>query len=235
MDAAKFRYSVADLERQFSGQAVTIVGNEPTGMEFQPTRDDKWLWTINNGFMRPHGADLTFVMDDLQGPAWSAHKHRDEWFQMLREAPIPVMTAVSPPDFPACVDYPLADVLQRTGGIGYFAETLSYMIAWAIAIEVKALRFHGADYYADDRRAQRACTEFWLGKAQERGIHIEVNPYSKLMVLPPLDCVNRHVQGFYGYTEERFPLQIKNGSPHSPERVQRDEQTVQSEALAAGL
>lgn len=235
MASSPSRYDIGRLAGQFRGQPITIVGNGPTGQAFQPTREDKWVWTINNGFMRIPGADLTFVMDDFESPAWRAHRQREEWFRLLRESQTPIVTTREHEDYPAAVAYPLKEVLEQTGGIGYFAETLTYMIAWAVSIPVASISFHGCDYYESDRRNQRACTEFWIGRAVSAGIHITVNPHSKLMVLPQLDYVNRHVPGFYGYIANEFPIPLGDNGTEAPADVRSDEASVQQAAQEAGL
>lgn len=227
------RYKVEDLAAQFKGERITIVGNEPTGQNYAPTPEHGHVWVLDTGIGRIPEPALAFMMDDIRGPALEANRQKNLWLRHIQEYGKPIITSYADPEFPALVEYPLKQVAARFNGLGYFADTLAYMLAWAIYVEVAEIGLVGCDYYQNDTRSQRSCAEFWLSAAFHRNIKIMVHPHSLLMHLPPLDGVNRHVQGYYGYVPQRFPLIGKNGGaaayapqPTTSDAIQAAEQQV---------
>jgi len=108
----------------------------------------------------------------------------------------PVMTSRAHPDYPSLVEFPLAEVLQRFP-MGYFNSTAAYAVAYAIWMGAKKITCFGMDFtYPDSHSAEkgRACVEFWLGMAAERGIELSVPKTSSL-----LDGMYPQDQRFYGY------------------------------------
>jgi hypothetical protein len=117
-----------------------------------------------------------------------------EW---LRAHPGPVYTSRSHPDYPGLIDYPLADVMNSCGGVAYFNSTAAYAVAFAIHIGVKKITLFGCDFsYANSHQAEqgRACVEFYLGIAKERGIAIGLPNTTPLM-----DGIATNQGRFYGY------------------------------------
>ncbi len=218
MEASEFKFSINELEEKFTGKDVTIVGNGETGQMYSPQEGEN-VWVINSGIFHTIEADIVFVMDDIEGPAWDAHRQKEQWMDMLTNGfpimpdgskkEVPVISTRAVEGFPLTVRYPLERVLQRFNNFGYFAETLSYMVAWAAMIKVRRLAFHGCDFWSADRRNQRATAEHWIGRYLEAGGQVMVNPGSMLLSLPERDGVNRHIDGFYGYTPEYFPIPIE--------------------------
>lgn len=201
--------SVEELAARYAGKHVVIVGSGPTGL-----RDLSALgvpvWAVGTAWIQHRYADLTVMMDDLKGPAWDeirgigpdgqrADEPRAEWEAVWHECPVPILTSRAYAEFPQTVEYPLEAILQ-TCKRRYFAESITYAIAWAIQIGVKKLTFVGCDY-AGVRPAERAGCEYWIGRAEASGIEIAVVPGSSLLQTGPLDGKNRHVPGLYGYTD----------------------------------
>ena len=234
MEASAFKFDAAQLAAEHSGKNVILVGNGETGMAYQPDsksvftgpeKTDAKLWVVNNGFMRLPTASLVWSMDDLKGPAWNAHRQRNLWFEALRKAEIPVMTAQAYEEYPATVTFPIQQVAETLGLAGYYAETIDYALAWGLYAGIASLEIHGCDYWEMDRRAQRACAEFWLGWYASRRIPLRINEGSKLITVPYCDQVNRHVPGFYGYLTN--PLVDPRGS-------QARDEYMAEEAASAG-
>lgn len=228
MEASAFKFDAATLAEEHKGKNVIIVGNGETGHAYRPTEDelkDAKLWVINNGFMRLPQAALVWSMDDLHGPAWNAHRQRDLWLEKIRKSDVPIMTCRAYDEYPATVTFPMREVAQHLGVAGYAAETLSYALQWGLYAGISSLTIHGVDYWEPDRRAQRSCTEFWLGWYACRGIKLKINSASKLMTVPYCDQVNRHVPGFYGYLTH--PLTDMQDA-----QTQRDEFMAEEAAIA---
>lgn len=98
--------------------------------------------------------------------------------------------------YPALLEFPLAEVINSTGS-AYFNSTAAYAVAFAIHLGVKKISLFGCDFtYAKSHDAEkgRACVEFWLGIASERGIEICIADRSSLMDMCEPDAMK-----MYGY------------------------------------
>lgn len=115
----------------------------------------------------------------------------------MRKHPGPIYTSRTHPDYPGLVDYPLADVLNDTGGFAYMNSTAAYAVALAVAMRVRKITCFGMDFtYPNAHTAEkgRACVEFWLGMGAARGIQISVADVSSLM-----DACAPATDRLYGY------------------------------------
>ena len=204
--------SIEELEAKYKGQEIVIVGNGPTGRR-DYTSLGLPLWVVSGGWQWHLGAELCWMMDDLEGPAWDVVKtinpetyqkveYSREYFEPITQScPVPIITPVAYPDkFPQTVEYPLHDVMAGHNPRLYFAETVCYATAWAIHIGVASISYGGCDYNGA-RPAERAGLEYWIGRAEEAGITVKVFPGSNLLQTGPLDGRNRHVPGLYGYRD----------------------------------
>ncbi len=203
---------IEDLAAKYHGQDIVIVGNGPTGRR-DYTSLGLPLWVVSGGWQWHPGAELCWMMDDLEGPAWDSvkgihpesyqkvEKARDYWEPITISCPVPIITSVAYPEkFPQSIEYPLQDVMARVDPRLYFAETVCYAAAWAIHIGVKSISFGGCDYNGA-RPAERAGLEYWIGRAEEAGIRVKIFPGSSLLETGRLDGINRHVPGLYGYRD----------------------------------
>lgn len=196
--------SLDELARRFAGKDIVMVGNGPTGQRDYSSLG-RPLWVVNGGWKIHEGAELCWMMDDLEGPAWdmvgTPAQPRAHWEPITQSCPIPIMTSVAyPAKFPQSVAYPLEDVLKRFPERVYFAETICYAAAWAIYIGVRSIDFGGCDY-GTIRPAERAGLEYWIGRAEEAGIPCRVFPGSQLLKTGRIDGKNRHIPGVYGYQD----------------------------------
>ena len=88
---------------------------------------------------------------------------------------------------------------------------------WAIMIGVSEIHLHGCDYIGC-RPSERAGMEYWLGRAEDRGIKVRINKDSHLLRTEDIDNINMHVENLYGYLEEpkwlteaQNQAKVKNG------------------------
>lgn len=156
-------------------------------------------WTINmlgNVF----DCDLCFHMDDVRIQEIRANARPDSnianMLAWLKESKVPVMTSRSHEDYPALIDFPIEEVMQELR-YDYFNSTAAYAVAYAIYLGVKKITLFGCDYTypgAHDAEKGRACVEFWLGMAAQRGIKISVPKKSTLM-----DAIYQQKDRLYGY------------------------------------
>ena len=131
--------------------------------------------------------DRIFHMDDVRIQQARATAAPDsniavmlEWLKQHRG---PIYTSRTHDDYPGLVPFPLEDVVNSTK-YSYFNSTAAYAVAYAIHIGVRKMTLFGMDFtYPNVHQAEkgRACVEFWLGMAAERGIELSIPHVSSLM------------------------------------------------------
>lgn len=155
-------------------------------------------WTVNT-FANVIDSDRLFHMDDFRVQELRAVKNERvrHMLQALKLYKGPIYTSVPHEGYPNCVQYPLGQVVAQFGSM-YFNNTMPYAIAFAMLIGVKELHLFGLDYVwpnMAEAEAGRGCTEYWLAKAQDRGIQTRVASSSTL-----LDAqINGNEFKLYGY------------------------------------
>lgn len=166
------------------------------------------IWAINSmGNIIQH--DKLFAMDDLKLQEARARERPEsntggliEW---LRTHP-GFFTSTAYPDYPNAIEYPLQKVIKVIGN-AYFNSTVAYAVAFAIATGVKSIHLYGCDFaYRDRPEAEkgRACIEFMLGIASQRGVSITVPQDTTL-----LDANAPGYERFYGY--DAWNMTLDNG------------------------
>lgn len=156
-------------------------------------------WTIN-ALGDVIICDLIFHMDDVRIQEIRAKANPDSniagMLEWMKESVTPIITSRAHTDYSALEEFPLADVINKFKN-GYFNSTAAYAVAYALHIGVKKISLFGLDYtYPDahDSEKGRACVEYWLGMAAERGIKIVIPKNSTL-----LDAIYPQQDRFYGY------------------------------------
>lgn len=132
-------------------------------------------------------SDLVFHMDDVRIQERRAAADPDgmvaglvEWLKSYAGR---VMTSRSHPDYPQLEEFPLEDLLNKFGG-GYINGTGAAALAYAVYLDPEEISLWGFDFtYPNSHKNEkgRACVEYWLGRAQERGIGIRLPPKTSLM------------------------------------------------------
>jgi hypothetical protein len=120
------------------------------------------------------------------------------------------------------VEFPLEEVVNAVG-TWYLNNTVAYAIAFAIAAKVKKIMVYGVDFSYKGNvhfaEAGRACCEFLLSKAIERGILVGIAQNSSL-----LDTSLPHNQKLYGYhrlaDQPVFSLENDRFTQHKYSEVQ---------------
>lgn len=156
------------------------------------------VWAINSyGNVLDH--DLVFHMDDVRIQEIRASAGNQKIANMLawmKTHDKPIMTARAHPDYPALMEFPLQNVVNGLG-VGYFNSTIAYALAYAIYIGVDEISVWGADFsFENQHEAEkgRACCEYWIGRAHEKGIGIHIAAESTLM-----DACVPEQESWYGY------------------------------------
>ena len=147
---------------------VIILGKAVTGKECPFDADE--VWGVNNVADQPEFADKKidklFAFDLL-----------DKDYTDLMKVHAPICSWQEYGD----IKYPFEEVKARFK-TEYFTNTVSYMIAYAIYLGVERLGIYGVDVafgapYAQEMRG----VEYWIGRAAEMGIKIEVPVQSHLL------------------------------------------------------
>lgn len=164
-------------------------------------------WCINS-LGNVIACDRIFHMDDVRIQEIRAAARPESniaaMLDWMKTTAIPVTTSRPHPDYPALEPFPLIEVLNEFRQ-GYFNSTAAYAVAYAIWLGVEKISLFGCDYTypnAHDAEKGRACVEFWLGIAAERGIRITVPKNTTL-----LDALHTQRERFYGY--DTLDLSIK--------------------------
>lgn len=123
---------------------------------------------------------------------------------VLASHPGPIYTCELDPRCPGLVEYPLEEVMNATQ-CGYYNNTVAFAIGFAIAAKVGEIHLYGIDFSYKKTvhfaEAGRACCEFLLSKAIERGIKVGVAQESSL-----LDSNEPAKSKLYGYHRLADPL-----------------------------
>lgn len=116
---------------------------------------------------------------------------------------------VTPDGSDNSLEYPLAEVIA-TFQSNYFTSTPAYMIPLALLTGAKKISLFGVDFdYADPRGAYEAgkpCVEYWIGRAQNGGVHVHLPAKTNLM-----STMTMQKKGLYGYGYEQPQFRYRDG------------------------
>ena len=194
--------------------AIVGLGNSFSEYILAKIRSEKFdeVWAINSMSGGSYH-DKCFMMDPpsrfLDTP--KAGKQTNIMADRLRQKiNIPIFSCTLDKRCPDVVEFPLQEVLQKTG-YAYLNNTVAYAFAYAIAQEVSDLHLYGIDFThkaINFAEAGRACCEFWLAIAITKGIKIHVARNSSLLDMNVPDD-----QKLYGYHRLDDPIvsSIDNG------------------------
>lgn len=156
-------------------------------------------WTIN-ALGDVFACDRIFHMDDVRIQQIRADAAPESniaaMLKWLKTHPGPIVTSRAHPDYPGLEEFPLEAVVNDCP-FGYFNSTAAYAVAYAVHHRVGKVSLFGCDFtYPDAHDAEkgRACVEYWLGMAVERGIKVVVPKTTSL-----LDACHTQAERFYGY------------------------------------
>lgn len=193
------------------GSARTYLGVAARAGDRRRIADEIWAINAMAGVI---SHDRVFHMDDMRLQEARAEAMPKSnvaglcgW---LRTHPGPIYTSRAYPEFPGAVEFPLAEVMTKTGH-GYFNNTLAYALAYALYLRVttdgaRRIQLYGVDFsYAQGHKAEkgRACVEFWLGLCSAHGISLVIASDSTLM-----DANVPESEKFYGYDSYEMKSEV---------------------------
>lgn len=172
---------------------IGLLGSHGSSLTDCPWDDPTWeLWAhASSRAWYRREPDLYF---ELHRPArWKHEKKKGpNYFRWLCSTTVPIMMQEKHPEIPASRRYPKDRILQEFGTLRpYFTNTVSWMIALALTQSVTHLGLWGISYSSKGEYAiQRGCAEYWLGRAEQAGVHI---------ILPKQCSLLREPAALYGY------------------------------------
>ena len=197
--------------KKLEGKTVAIVGMGKSWFDYNLAKSHgahfDEVWAINAvGSVIFH--DRVFMMDPPSRffDTDDAGGQTDSMSKLLKDHDGPIYTCELDDRCKGGVLYPIEEVLKACG-CHYLNNTVSYAVAFAIWNKVSAIKLFGIDfgykgnmYFAE---AGRASVEFWLGKAMNLGIQVEVAHSSYL-----LDTAIPQDEKLYGYHRLEDPLVV---------------------------
>ncbi len=191
------------------------------------------VWGINAAGL-VFDCDAIFHMDDFRVQEARAEAKPDsniaKMIAEMRGTSKPIVTSRVSEGialrYPTARAFPLEDVINELGTC-YFNGTAAYAVAYAIWQKVDEISLFGADFtYPNAHHAEsgRACVEFWLGRAMERGIKIHRPAETTLM-----DTVQSPNGAFYGYdcadiildrTDDYVSVEFKDKAPPTADEIE---------------
>lgn len=176
-----------------TSRKVAIFGTHQPSLVDAPWTDDSWeRWghaTGRNWYSRQ--MDLYF---DLHPKAcWTrGGKKGHDYPLWLKRQTTPIYMQQRYSEVPASMEYPKRRILQEFGGARpYFTNHVAWMLALAFTENVTTIGLFGINYaIQSEYLMQRASCEYWIGRAQERGIHV---------ILPEQCTLLREPGLLYGY------------------------------------
>jgi len=195
------------MKKKLKSVAIVGLGNSCSEYIMSKIRSEQFdeTWAIN-AISSVIYHDKVFMLDPasrfLDTP--NAGKQTDVMSQRLKaKLNIPIFSCELDKRCPDVIEYPLQEVLQKTG-YAYLNNTVAYAIAYAIYREVKEIHLYGIDFTHKNvafAEAGRGCCEFWLAIATTKGIKINIAHSSSL-----LDTNVPEDEKLYGYHRLDNPL-----------------------------
>jgi hypothetical protein len=171
---------------------IAIIGKAPSSRGLGPWDDHSWeVWTLSD--LVPQGQVPRWDRHFELHPLHFVHENPEYWKWLTQPHDNPIYVQEVTPEIPAGVPYPIQDVLAHFP-VGYFNNSVSYMIALAIMTRPKFIGVWGVDMAqtqpvlggSPEYQSQRPSCEWLLGVAMGAGIEVVLPAESDLMKAPYL-------------------------------------------------
>lgn len=152
---------------------VAIVGK---GEGWQDAPDEGEVWGVNEIVLSKRSVNRIFAMHKTEvsnaNPLLIATKE----YSIANQ--IPIVTLETSLSVPTNEVYPINEIVAYFK-TQYFANSICYMIAYALYYEVEKLDLYGVNHQQEWKH--RACVEYWLGRAVGLGVALQIHGPSKLL------------------------------------------------------
>jgi len=187
----KAQKTIDECNRKLKKTKVKKVAIVGTAMTFKdaPYDDPSWeIWGLNDHWNQLPRATRWFECNNSAcRTANVPHKPEIKRIDWLKKCPYPVYMEEHYEDVPMSIKYPWDEINAMVGeldpcGIGYFTNSVSYMIALAIYEGFDEISLYGVDMaVGGEYEKQRPSCEFWVGLAKGRGIKFYIPNESDLL------------------------------------------------------
>lgn len=105
---------------------------------------------------------------------------QSDWLKT--QQPFPIFMQQHYPEYPSSVEFPIEEMVRDLGH-DYFTSSVALEIAYALMLpDVSEIGLWGIDLvHGTEWGDQRPCAEFWLGRAEGKGIKVTVHEKSALL------------------------------------------------------
>ena len=169
---------------------IAILGTSPGSLRDCPFDRDDWeLWGLSERPDQVPRFTAWFELHNLE----RKRRKSDAYWQQLKAMDVPLFTAHAHPDLPNARLFPKDEICARFGT--YFSNTISWLIAYALAQEPDTIGLWGVDMAQDTEYCQqRPSCEYFLGWAM--GV-AEARGKPKIIIPPESDLLKcRRLYGF---------------------------------------
>ena len=176
-----------------SVRKIGLLGSHSASLKWCPWTSPDWEFWGHASSRSWYRRELDRYFDLHRKECWNKNgKDRTKYQDWLTTNTVPIYMQDKHPEVPASRRYPKEQILLEFGGVRqYFKNQVAWMIALAISEGVTHLGLWGVNYgHETEYATQRGSAEYWLGRAEERGIHILLPEESTLLAEP---------KGLYGY------------------------------------
>jgi hypothetical protein len=163
-----------------------------------PRPDDTDFWVLN---------DMIFSRQEGVTMLWNMHlwEHYGQTYMnnalLASKFDIPVMMPRTYDFIKTSIAYPIKEIIEEFNS-DYFTTVIPYMIAYAIYKKYKKIDLYGVNMAGpgEIHKNGKACAEYWIGRAQERGV--EINCKGKYNQL--LKAYDRRLYGYENYFYQKI-------------------------------
>jgi len=238
----KKEFDQEQLKEALIAQGAQIKNNVLDIESFQKNKYD--IWSINELMIEmPILSKLSTLWFQLHGTEPPTQRDANPK-KTLSDLPCPVAMWRKHPEIPNSIEFPRKEILKEFDIYGkdingnpmcpdiineydrqYFTNTISWLIALAIAVEYKEIHVYGVNMAQEQEyESQRPSCEFYMGIARGRGIGLHLPKQSDLLL-----------SGYqYGFdeTSRGFTKQLKRETELRERRDQTRNQRIQLENQA---
>lgn len=149
---------------------VIILGKAPSGASCP---FDAEVWGINDVCTFPEFKGKHFNKIIFTDPMSEGLQRRVAAVKSLN---IPIISLFDYGD----ERYPLVEIIRGFNTM-YLCNTVSRAIALALYLGYGKIRLYGIDHKLPQHRSMRGTVEYWIGRAHERGVIVDIQEESNLL------------------------------------------------------
>jgi hypothetical protein len=201
---------------------IGFLGSHEASLKFAPWGDASWeFWghASSRGMFRqqPHR-----FFDLHRKECWAKSNNKGQkYLNWLASNPVPIYMQDRFPEVPASIRYPFEQVcygIKRK----YFTSHVAYMIALALSEGVTHLGFFGVNYSPDcEYGTQRGSTEYWMGRAEALGVHLEM-PETCTLLADPKELYGYQSHDADGKLVHAYTKRVWTKTPETTTKVGAD-------------